>query len=232
MADGTAKKPTACDLNRLYRRLYEHYGASGWWPALYGGAFEIVCGAILTQNTAWRNVETALTRMRERDLWSWRALRQADAARLEDAVKPSGYYRVKAKKLKVFAEAVEVEYGGDLQKMFALTTPRLRRRLLNIWGIGPETADDIILYAAGKPTFVIDRYTMRLVDRLGWRVEGKGYDAYKALFETLLKPDLNQFQEYHGLIDMHAARICKMKPKCAECCLKDLCDYAKVKSAN
>lgn len=222
------QKPTAKDLNLIYARLYETYGPSGWWPSLYGGAFEIICGAILTQNTAWRNVEKALTQMRNNSLWGWRALLNASDAELENSIRPSGYYRTKARKLKIFAKLVAEEYDYDLDRLLSLEQGQLRQKLLSIWGVGPETADDIVLYAANRPSFVIDRYTMRLVDRLGWSVGGKNYHDYKALFETLLATDLKMFQEYHGLIDIHVSRICKIKPKCKQCCLSDICISANI----
>ena len=230
----TKRNATIADIDLVYGLLQKTYGASGWWPSLYGGDFEIICGAILTQNVAWRNVKTALTKMRESGLWSWQALLDASDAELGEAIRASGYYKTKAKKLKIFAKVVVDEYAGDLSRLFALDLSALRQKLLGIWGIGPETADDIVLYAAEKPTFVIDRYTMRLVDRLGWRVDGNDYHDYKAFFENLLfdatpKSEIvEKFKEFHGLIDIHSARICKKTPICGNCCLASVCDYAKL----
>ena len=208
----------------LYHRLYEAYGPRNWWPAKDGGTFEIVCGAILTQNTAWRNVEQALANMRDENLWSFSALHTAETAAIAEAIRPSGYYNMKARKLKTFASVVETDFSGDLEKMFDRKTHELRELLLGIWGIGEETADDILVYAAEKPSFVIDTYTTRIVDRLGWQVHGKGeYGDYKRFFEQRLPSDVALFNEFHALLDGHGSRVCKKNPVCEECCIADLC---------
>ena len=212
----------------LFRRLSRAHGPSGWWPSQYGGNFEIVCGAILTQRVAWRNVEEALRRMRAANLWDWAALRAAPDEALQRAIRPSGFYRSKARKLKAFAEVVLARHGGRLERMLAQEADALRQELLGIWGIGDETADDIVLYAAGHPRFVIDAYTMRIVERLGWEREAGGagrarYAKYQRFFEGALERDAALFQEFHGLLDLHAARVCRARPRCGACCLSDIC---------
>ena len=218
-------RPTADHVLDLYERLRAEYGPRNWWPVTDGGGFEIICGAILTQNTQWKNAENSLANMRDRGFWSFPAVHSADEATLAEAVRPSGYYNTKARKLKTFAAVVEIEYDGSLDAMFDRSVSELRDRLLGIWGIGEETADDIVLYAAEKPTFVIDRYTTRLVDRLGWNVDGTGrYRDYKNLFERLLPADAPMFNEFHAVIDGHGARPCTSRsPACKGCCLLDIC---------
>lgn len=217
----------------LYDRLFASYGPRNWWPEAGGGRFEIICGAILTQNTRWQNAENSLVNMRERGLWSFPDVYKANAELLADAVRPSGYYNTKARKLKAFAAVVEDEFSGSLDMMFDRPVTELRELLLGIWGIGEETADDIVLYAAGKPTFVIDRYTTRLIDRLGWTVEGSGqYGDYKRLFEDLLPADAPMFNEFHAVIDGHGARTCTSRaPSCGNCCLLDMCELGRTRPA-
>ena len=223
------KTPSAEQVMELYQRLLAEIGPRNWWPSIYGGEFEIVCGAILTQNTRWRNAESALVNLRAADLWSFSAIHEADTPVLVDAVRPAGYHNTKARKLKEFASVVELEFAGRLSNMFALETVALRDRLLAIWGIGEETADDIVLYAANKPSFVIDRYTTRLIDRLGWYVPSSGrgaprYSDYQTLFAQRLPEDVPLYNEFHAVIDGHGARTCTSRsPACKGCCLLDIC---------
>ena len=218
-------KPTTDHLLDLYRRLYAEHGPRNWWPETGGGSFEIICGAILTQNTRWSNAENSLANMKTLGFWSFTSVHAADEASLAEAVRPSCYYNTKSRKLKTFAAVVEDEFSGSLDAMFDRSVSELRDLLLDIWGIGEETADDIVLYAAEKPTFVIDRYTTRLLDRLGWNVDGKGlYRDYKRLFEELLPADAPLFNEFHAVIDGHGAGTCTSRsPACERCCLLDIC---------
>ena len=221
----TSPQLTRANLMWLFGELSRAHGPSGWWPSLYGGNFEIVCGAILTQHVAWRNVEQALKRMRADRLWSWEALHSAPVERLERAIRPSGFYRAKARKLRIFAAVVLERHGGDLERMLEQDTATLRRELLGIWGVGPETADDIVLYAAGRPKFVIDNYTVRILERLGWGIDGlrDPYAGYQQALERRLERDAGLFQEFHGLLDRHAARVCKARPLCGQCVLSERC---------
>ncbi len=219
-------KPDKQDLLDLYERLFAEHGPRHWWPTSGGGGrFEIICGAILTQNTQWRNAENSLANMKEAGYWSFAAVHAAPELELAEVIKPSGYYNTKSRKLKTFAAVVEEEHGGSLESLFDRSVHELRKKLLGIWGIGEETCDDIVLYAAEKPTFVIDRYTTRLIDRLGWEVKGAGkYSDYKRLFEDLLPADTPLFNEFHAVIDGHGARVCKSRnPACESCCLLDIC---------
>lgn len=224
-------KPGTEDLMDLYERLFAAYGPRNWWPTTGGGRFEVICGAILTQNTQWRNAERSLANMREQGLWSFPNVHAAGEDELAEAVRPSGYYNTKARKLKTFAAVVEDEFAGNLDTMFDRPVHELRDLLLGVWGIGEETADDIVLYAAEKPTFVIDRYTTRLMDRLGWEVDGKGsYSDYKRLFEERLPADVALFNEFHAVIDGHGARTCTSRaPKCGSCCLRDVCPSSRAR---
>ncbi len=218
----------------LYERLFAVYGPRNWWPTSNGGGnFEIICGAILTQNTQWRNAEKSLVSMKESGFWSFPSVHEAPEPDLAAVIRPSGYYNTKARKLKNFAQVVEVEFNGNLDRMFDRSVSDLRGLLLGIWGIGEETADDIVLYAAEKPTFVIDRYTTRLVDRLGWKVEGSGkYSDYKRLFEDRLPADTPLFNEFHAVIDGHGARTCTSRsPACERCCLLDICPTGKERTS-
>jgi len=224
------RTPRTNELMDVYGRLLEAHGPRHWWPAIYGGNFEIVCGAILTQNTAWRNVEIALVKMRGAGYWSWHSLHAADSDELAQAIRPAGYHNTKSRKLKEFARVVIEEYDGSLDNLLALDMSGFRERLLGIWGIGEETADDIVLYAAKKPSFVIDKYTMRIVDRLGWKVGGRRYSDYQEMFTRLLPNDAALFNEYHALLDGHAARVCRTKPACDRCCLVDLCRSANLQT--
>ena len=213
--------PTRQDLMAVFERLHSAYGPRNWWPA--DGPFEVIAGAILTQNTAWRNVQKALGNMQEAGLWSFQALQQADRGSLAEVIRPSGYYNTKARKLQEFASVVIEDFDGSVEALLALDIPELRQRLLEIWGIGEETADDIVLYAAGKPSFVIDTYTRRIVDRIGWKTGGAKYVDYQRLFADLLPADAPLFNEFHALLDAHGSRTCKKSPHCHGCPLQDLC---------
>ena len=168
-------------------------------------------------------MEKALGNMREAGLWSFEAVLRTDRDELAEVIRPSGYYNTKARKLQESASVVIHEYDGSLEALLSLELPELRQRLLDIWGIGEETADDIVLYAAGKPSFVIDTYTRRIVDRTGWKTGGSKYADYQRLFADLLPADVALFNEYHALLDAHGSRICKKTPHCRGCPLQDLC---------
>ncbi|MFW6175063.1 MAG: endonuclease III domain-containing protein [Chloroflexota bacterium] len=219
---GTAhREPDTWEAREVFDRLLREYGERNWWPA--DGPFEVVVGAILTQNAAWTNVEKALSNLRQAGVWSVRSVYHAEQDRLAHLVRPSGYFNQKARKLKEFARVVMFEHGGDLQDMLALPMDTLRERLLAIWGIGEETADDIVLYAAGQPSFVIDAFTRRIVDRLGWKVAGNRYPDYQRLFTERLPVDVQLYNEYHALLDKHAQKTCAPRPACERCCLLDIC---------
>ena len=206
-----------------YRRLYAAYGPQGWWPG--NGPFDVVIGAILTQAAAWSNVEKAIARMKAHDCWSLEAIHAKPESELAEIIRSSGYFNAKARKLKAFAAHICEWYGGDLAAALSGETDELRRELLSLYGIGPETADDILVYAAGRPSFVIDAYTRRILDRMGVSTDGRRnrYHEYQALFHAALPEDVTLFNEYHALLDRHARETCSKVPRCDGCCLRDLC---------
>ena len=227
------KNPTTADLLEIYDRLLTKTGHRNWWPTRHdsGGdeGFEIVAGTTLVQNTTWKNAERALANLHRLGIWGYEAVYEAPIDELVEAIRSSGYYNTKTKKLKAFADVIVRTYGGSDKKLFAYDLPELRTRLLDIYGIGEETADDIILYAVKKPSFVMDTYTRRIVDRLGWKVKGNKYADYQKLFESKLgAPDVDLWGDFHAQLDGHAALVCKkLNPLCGECVLLDLCPTGK-----
>ena len=207
----------------IYHRLLKKCGPQEWWPG--DGPLDVVIGAILTQSTAWTNVELALENLKRADCWSLPAIYRCPQDELAEIIRPSGYFNAKARKLKAFAAHVVEEYGGDLERFLVQDLEPLRSELLSLYGIGPETADDILVYAAAKPSFVIDSYTRRLVDR--WlppsAEQKRDYYWYQRLFHQGLPSDAGLFNEYHALLDQHAKKVCAKSPDCGGCCLWDLC---------
>ncbi|TVQ92389.1 MAG: endonuclease [Chromatiaceae bacterium] len=182
-------------------------------------------GAILTQNTAWANVERALARLATAGPLTAAGLLALAPAELAELIRPAGYFNVKARRLQAFCAALEA--AGGLDALATMETPVLRSWLLAIHGIGPETADDILLYAYERPVFVIDAYTRRLFERLGLLAPGTGYELIRARFERALGSDLPLLNEYHALIVRHGKEVCRARrPRCADCCLAADCAYA------
>jgi endonuclease-3 related protein len=214
-----ASSPAA--LTAVYQRLLAAYEPQHWWPAKT--PFEVMVGAILTQSAAWTNVEKAIRRLEKADCLNAAALRRIDEAKLSELIYSCGYFRAKAKKLKALAEFLKESCGDDLDKLFAVEIDELRRQLLAVHGVGPETADSIVLYAACKPSFVIDAYTRRMFSRLGLASGKESYDELKCLFEGNLPADVPLFNEYHALLVRHGKDICRKKPLCADCCLRGIC---------
>jgi endonuclease-3 related protein len=210
-------------LTEIYRLLFASYGPQHWWPA--DTTFEVMVGAILTQSAAWGNVEKAISNLKQAEALTPVSLRQLPIDELAKLIYPSGYYKAKALKLKKFVERLEEAYQDSLDKLFSLDIPQLRNELLSIHGIGPETADSIILYAAHNPTFVIDAYTRRIISRLGLSPQRDDYAAFQALFMDNLPADEKLFNEYHALFVRHGKESCKKAPLCDHCCLKGLCLY-------
>jgi endonuclease-3 related protein len=213
--------PTREALLDTYHRLYAAYGPQGWWPG--ESSFEVVVGAILTQAAAWANVEKAIDSLKAAGVLSPRGMLETPVDELARLVYPAGYYNAKARKLKAFVEMLFERHGGDLDRLFALPPPELRRELLATHGIGPETADAVILYAAGQPCFVIDAYTRRVFRRLGLAPAGDDYGLWQRLFEEALPSDASLFNEYHALIDRHAKTYCRKEPLCDRCFLREVC---------
>ena len=207
----------------IYQRLFDRYGPQSWWPA--DNPFEVIVGAILTQSAAWTNVEQAISNLKAEMTLTPTALYDLPLDRLAQLIHPSGYYNAKALKLKAFADRLHSKYNSDLEGLFTLDTTTLRPELLSIYGIGEETADSIILYAARRPIFVIDAYTRRIVSRLGLAPEKDRYRAFQALFTENLPHDEGLFNEYHALLVRHGKEVCRKIPRCTPCCLRSLCSH-------
>jgi len=174
------------NIRQYYRALYRAWGAQHWWPA--ETRFEVIVGAYLTQNTAWKNVELALANLREANVLSVEAVRGVPIRKLERLIRPSGYFRQKAQRLKTFVAFLDKEYGGSLDRLFEQPTGKLREQLLSLNGVGPETADSILLYAGSHPVFVVDAYTRRILDRHGILPVTAEYEDVRQLFERALGP--------------------------------------------
>lgn len=208
----------------IYQGMYERYGALSWWPA--ETPFEVCIGAILTQNTAWTNVEKAICALKQARIMTPAAMRAIEPEQLALLIRPAGYFNIKSQRLKEFVSWLFLHHGGSLEQMFAGDWRALRADLLRVRGIGPETADSIMLYAGNKPTFVVDAYTRRLFHRLGLLPEDAGYDETRALFMTHLPDDVLLFNEYHALIVEQCKQFCRTKPLCNGCPLFDSCLFA------
>jgi len=226
---------------QLCKKMLSHYSYQNWWPVTEKGEFlptykkrgslaerqkfEICAGAILTQNTDWKNVMKALENLNRAKMLNCEKIASAKQAGIAKLVKPSGYYNQKAKKLILFAKYVKKNYSCSVSKMFEKPLAELREELLSLHGIGPETADGIILYAAGKPSFVADAYTRRFVERFFAQTK-TDYVEVKAFFESQLPADARLFNEFHALFVEHGKRSCRKKPNCAECFLKKECPFS------
>lgn len=210
-------------LQQIYQTLHNHFGSQHWWPA--DSSFEVIIGAILTQQTSWNNVEKAIDNLKKENLLDPKKLRDIKDEELEKLIQPSGYYKQKTKKLKNFINFLWEKYNGKLEKLFDRPVHKLREELLSVNGIGKETADSIILYAANKPIFVIDAYTVRIVNRLGITQE-KDYDKLQELFQENLPENVQLFNEFHALLVHLGKNYCKKKPRCDECPLNSRCNYA------
>jgi endonuclease III related protein len=211
----------------VYRRLYGHYGPQRWWPA--EEPFEVMIGAILTQSTAWTNVEKGIINLKKTRALSPQALREISDNDLAELIHPCGYYNAKTRKLKAFASWFCDRFQDNLAEMCAKDLRGLREDLLKVHGIGEETADSILLYACQKPVFVIDAYTRRIVDRLGLHTDGRKYCHYQALFMDHLPHEEALFNDYHALMVVLGKETCrKNNPLCAECCLQEICKYHEI----
>lgn len=204
----------------VYGALYDTYGPQGWWPG--DTRFEVITGAILTQNTAWVNVEKAIKNLRKARLLNPAAMNKASVDTLAFFIRPAGYYNIKAKRLKNFLSLLFSGYGGSLSRMARTPTDALRRELLDVNGIGPETCDSILLYAFSKPVFVVDAYTKRIFSRHGFFDEDSDYHAVQDYFMKRLPRDARLFNEFHALIVKLGKECCKTRRRCAACGLRHL----------
>jgi len=206
-------------LRAYYDALFQAHGEQHWWPAQT--PFEVVLGAILVQNTAWVNAERAIANLRLAGLLTPAALEKTPRARLARLIRSSGYFRLKARKIHEFLRFLRREYGGSLAAMFRTPTPRLREQLLGVHGIGPETADSILLYAGHHPVFVVDAYTRRILQRHGLIHGKESYEDLRGLFERSLPNDASLFNQYHALIVHTGKRHChKRTALCSNCALR------------
>src|SRR3954470_10766175 len=206
----------AAHLREAYERMLAAFGPQHWWPG--DSPFEIMVGAVLVQNTAWRNVERAIANLRDAAVMNPRGLYDLPPVELAELIRPAGYYQVKAKRLRNLLRFVMEEYDGSLDAMFRTGLPNLREQLLAINGIGPETADAILLYAGGMPTFVVDTYAHRILARHGRIGYDAAYDEIKDYFESELPSDAALYNEYHALLVRVGKDHCKRAaPKCESC---------------
>ncbi|MCX5685422.1 MAG: endonuclease III domain-containing protein [Planctomycetota bacterium] len=206
-------------IRAFYDTMLAAYGPQHWWPA--ETPFEVVIGAILTQNTNWKNVEQAIANLKREGLLRPDALAKIPTEQLAEVIRPAGYYRIKANRLKNFIEMLVRDFGGDLEALFALRISALREAVLGVSGIGPETADSIVLYAAAKPVFVVDTYTARILHRHGLIDLDATYEDIQSLMQDNLVEDVATFQEYHALLVEVGKRQCKKAaPICAGCPLQ------------
>ncbi|GAB6041953.1 endonuclease [Endothiovibrio diazotrophicus] len=214
-----AKAATSKRLRQVFDTLLAQHGPQHWWPG--ETPFEIMVGAVLTQNTAWSNVERAIANLVAHGKLDAASILDAPHDELAEWIRPSGYFNVKAKRLKSFC-AWYVENGG-FEALRQRETAPLREALLAVNGVGPETADDIVLYAFERPVFVIDAYTRRIFTRLGLGAPNEHYEEWRRFFEGHLPPEVAMFNEYHALIVNHGKDFCRPKPRCAECALRRRC---------
>ncbi|WP_418790047.1 endonuclease III domain-containing protein [Phosphitispora sp. TUW77] len=212
------------ELMHIFNIMLEYFGPRGWWPG--ETIFEVCVGAILTQSVSWKNVMKAIGNLKKAGLLEFDDMYMASDEVIEQCIIPAMYYRMKTKKLKAFLRHVAEKHNGHLVKMFTRDRDSLRKELLGIYGIGPETADSIILYAAQKPIFVVDTYTKRIFSRLGIFKEEVTYDQMQDYFMKRLYPDVPLYNEYHALLTGIGNRFCSIKkPKCIECPLNEKCNY-------
>lgn len=213
----------------VYKCLFKHYGSQHWWPG--ETPFEVMVGAVLTQNTAWSNVEKAIVNLKQAKALTAAKIYAMSAADLGQLIRPAGYFNVKAKRLQNFSSWF-LEQGGE-RVLKDLGDIELRNGLLSVNGVGPETADDMLLYAFNRSVFVIDAYTRRIFSRLGLVAGDEDYENLRHQFESQLSSKIklrdelvNIYNEYHALIVLHAKDVCRKKPRCSDCCLRSQCPAA------
>lgn len=210
------QQSNAIKLNTMYEKLLEHYGPQCWWPA--DTNFEVIAGAILTQSTAWENAHKAINNLKCRNCLSVKAICEINNEQLAYIIRPSGYFNSKAKKLKAVTSWLHKTCNGRIEELASINTASLRVQLLNIYGVGPETADSILLYALNRPVFVIDAYTRRIIDRQGltpgW---GTGYNDYQKLFIQNIEANTAIYNEFHALLVKLGKSACRKSPWCLIC---------------
>jgi endonuclease III related protein len=226
---------------QLYTILFNAFGPQQWWPMDHthhhqfntDPRFEVMIGAILTQNTAWTNVEKAIHQLKQQNLLNINQLALADSLLVKQMIKPSGYFNQKTKRLQTLAQYLKEYYNSDLNSFFTQSLPILRKELLSLHGIGPETADSIVLYAAEKPIFVVDAYTKRLCTRIPLPINSQSYDDIQKFFQDHLSTHYSNhelvqiYNEFHALIVNLGKYYCKPKPNCAHCPVLNHCQFGK-----
>ncbi len=205
-------------LDTIFGKLYKTFGPQHWWPG--DTPFEVAVGAILTQNTNWQNVEKAIKNLKHVRALSTKALDAMPAAELSGHIRPAGYYNIKAKRLKNLVTFLREEYQGSMKRLAKENLSVIRNKLLSVNGVGPETADSIILYALEKPVFVIDAYTKRILSRHTILGHDASYETYQELFHEKLRKDVSLFNEYHALLVRLAKDFCRPDPRCSGCPLE------------
>lgn len=206
-------------LDQLFQRLYRHYGPQHWWPG--ETPFEVMVGAVLTQNTNWQNVSRAIDNLKAAGVLSLDALLALPMEELAQLIRPAGYYNLKARRLRNLLEMLARDFGGRLERLWELPLDEARRRLLAVKGVGPETADSILLYAGSKPIFVVDAYTFRILGRHGLANDGMDYHDLQQRFMEYLPPETQLYNEYHALLVRLGKERCKKKqPRCDGCPLE------------
>lgn len=214
--------PEKLTLQQLCDRLAAHFGPLHWWPA--DTPFEVVIGAILTQNTAWRNVEYAIANLKQAQALTPAAIASLSPLELQQVIRPAGFFRQKAERLQLFVAHLFARHQGELSPWLAGELDAVRQELLSLKGVGPETADSILLYAGGRPSFVVDAYTRRLLTRLGLLQGEESYEEIRDLFMAQLPHDPDLFNEFHALIVEECKTYCrKRRPECAVCPLHPVC---------
>jgi endonuclease-3 related protein len=212
------RKTTCTNVRVIYQHLYKALGPQKWWPA--DSPFEVIIGAILTQNTSWKNVEKALGVLKRKKALTPRKLHDMEEKSLAEAIRSSGFFNIKAKRIKHFIRFLFENYQGSLKKMFLEEGGSLREKLLHVNGMGPETVDSILLYAGGKPFFVVDAYTRRILLRHDLISDNASYREMQGLFMDNLEKDVPLFNEYHALLVHVGKYFCKKIPDCEGCPLK------------
>jgi endonuclease-3 related protein len=207
-------------LMKIYSKLYLSYGPRHWWPG--DTPFEVMVGAILTQNTSWKNVEKAIQKLKEKGVLNPQGIHRLKKSQIASLIKSSGYYRIKTDRLKCFINFLFEEYDGNVKKMGRERLGELREKLIRVRGIGPETADSILLYGLRKPIFVVDAYTKRILSRHGLISERASYEEVQKLFVDHLPMDEKLFNEYHALLVHLGKTLCKKMPRCELCPIKDV----------
>ena len=213
-------------IEQIFELLFQYYGDQFWWPAK--STSEIFLGAILTQGTTWKNAEKALSKLSQNSDLSIESIDNMSITFLEETIRSSGYFRAKTRTIKQFIGLIKNRYDSDFDYMQSFKTELLRLHLLSIKGIGEETADAMLLYGLNKPTFVIDNFTMRIISRIGLLSNDSNYNDFQRLFTQNLAQVTTTFQQFHALLVKHAQTSClKTKPKCRNCCLKNLCTFGR-----